>query len=211
MELATEGITNPMVNSGAIATTFKVYAALPLVILGRPRPVVWALVIAIVTLPFLPWTPFFRQYAEISRTLAEQAWGGQQTLLPWPAPILVVIALFVLGPKMAAWLVVPVLWPATQLHYTVLALPAMTRFLGFAGAVHQPGLLGIAVIVLALVRLGRALVSEEDREDLRLVAVTWRMWATDRYATLVAVPEQVRSVGTARLRRGSVSDQNPDG
>jgi hypothetical protein len=40
---------------------------------------------------------------------------------------LVVLGLVVLGPQLAGWLAVPALWPSTQLHYSALALPALSR------------------------------------------------------------------------------------
>ena len=60
------------------------------------------------------------------------------------------IALILLGRKRAAWLAVPVLWPATQLHYRVLALPAMTPSLALAGSVAEPGFMTAGVMSLAL-------------------------------------------------------------
>ena len=62
------------------------------------------------------------------------------------------VALAMLGRERATWLPVPVLLPATQLHYSVLAMPvfATVPFPAFAGAVPVPGLLGLSVIVLAL-------------------------------------------------------------
>jgi hypothetical protein len=43
-----------------------------------------------------------------------------------------------------------VLWPATQLHYTVLALPVMTPFLAVFGSLHVRGAFGYGVMVYAI-------------------------------------------------------------
>jgi catechol 2,3-dioxygenase-like lactoylglutathione lyase family enzyme len=59
------------------------------------------------------------------------------------------IALVLLGRERAAWLAVPVLWPATQLHYTVIALPALTPFLAAFAAPNHPGYLAVGVICYA--------------------------------------------------------------
>lgn len=137
--------------AGGIATIFKVYAAVPLVFMGRWRPLIVAGAVMAVTFPFLPWGQFLSDYPRISASLASQAWGGTTNIFT----TLVVtagaaMALVLIGRRQAAWLVVPVLWPATQLHYSVLALPALTPFLAVFAAVHEPGVLGFGVILYAL-------------------------------------------------------------
>lgn len=135
----------------AIAATFKVYAALPLVLRFRWRALTTAGLIAVATVPFLPWSEFIEHYSGITAALVDQAWGGQPPVVWAPlAMIGAAIALVLLGRERAAWLAVPVLWPATQLHYSVIALPALSPLLAAAAAVHQPGVLGLAVMALAL-------------------------------------------------------------
>ena len=45
---------------------------------------------------------------------------------------------------------VPALWPATQLHYTVLALPVLSPALAVFAAVNHPGFMGLGVMCYAL-------------------------------------------------------------
>ena len=137
--------------AGAIAAVLKVYAIVPMVLLGRWKPLIAAALIIVVTFPFLPWRAFFDEYPRISAALVSQAWGSTTSVLTSPLAIAGgAIGLAMLGRERAAWLAVPVLWPATQLHYTVLALPAMTPFLALFGAVYVPGMLGVGVMMYAL-------------------------------------------------------------
>jgi hypothetical protein len=63
-----------------------------------------------------------------------------------------IAALALLRSRDAAWLAVPALWPFTQLHYSVLALPVaarspLTAFLLCFAVLYLPP---IAVIILAI-------------------------------------------------------------
>jgi hypothetical protein len=136
---------------GAVAVVLKVYAFLPLAILGRWRPLLIAGAVFAMTAPILPWWQFLAGYSRISIALVNQAWGGETSVLVGPlATAGGAFGLVLLGRERAAWLAVPVLWPATQLHYTVLALPAMTPYLAVFGAVNVPGALGFGVMTYAL-------------------------------------------------------------
>jgi hypothetical protein len=137
--------------TGSVAAIFKLYAVVPLLLLGRWRPILLAGIVLAVTVPFLPWGQFGEAYPEIASSLARQAWGGETGLLSSPlVTIGGLIGLILLGLPRAAWLAVPVLWPATQLHYTVLALPALTPALAVFAAPHHPGWLAFGVILYAL-------------------------------------------------------------
>lgn len=50
----------------------KVYAAIPLLLLRRWRPLVIAGVIIVVTAPLLPWGAYFAQFPTIQAHLIEQ-------------------------------------------------------------------------------------------------------------------------------------------
>jgi hypothetical protein len=154
--------------AGAIASIFKVYAIVPLILLRRWRPIILAGVVLLVTAPFLPWGRFIAAYPEISASLSAQSWAGQSG--PFASPLVTAggaIGLILLGLPRAAWLAVPVLWPATQLHYTVLALPAMTPALAVFAAPYHPGYLAVGVMLYAL----------WDRRDLWR-AIVWRVRAS---------------------------------
>jgi len=110
--------------TAALAAFLKIYAIVPLV--GERR---WrALVITAATLAgsalFLPWWQFLAQSGSIASTLARQAIGLSSYGTPW-LMVGTALALARLGPRLAGWLAVPALWPSTQLHYSMLALPAL--------------------------------------------------------------------------------------
>ena len=137
--------------AGGIATVLKVYAAIPLVLLGQWRPLAVAGALVLASAPFLPWPQFVLHYPRISASLAEQAWAGQETVFMSPLVTAgAAMALALLGRQRAAWLAVPVLWPATQFHYAVIALPALAPPLAFFAAMNQPGYLAFGVIVYAV-------------------------------------------------------------
>jgi hypothetical protein len=133
-----------------VATFLKAYAALPIALLNRRRSIVWLVIGLVVTAPFLPWASYFSHAAELVTVLNVQSEGGHSAL---SVPILIpfaVVALAFLGRKRAAWLVVPALWPATQMHYSVLALPASSRLMVAILAIPLPGAPAAAVIVEAV-------------------------------------------------------------
>ena len=157
--------------AGALATMFKVYAALPLILLGRWKPLVLAAALAVVTAPWLPWTVFLNEYQAIAATLSSQAWGKASS--PLPLPLIsagALIALVLLGREKAAWLAVPVLWPSSQFHYRVLGLPAMTALLGFFGAMAGPGYLGLGLIIYAIWAKRKIIVGDGSRVDPSRIA-----------------------------------------
>jgi hypothetical protein len=122
-----------------LAAFFKLYGIVPSAILGRVRSVVVIVVLLVVTGPFLPWVSYANHAVELVTVLNVQANGGRSaTAYPVLIP-LVVLALVIIGRKRAAWLVVPALWPATQVHYSVLALPATNRLLTSILALPIPG------------------------------------------------------------------------
>lgn len=126
----------------------RAFLAIPLAILGRWRPLAWAVALLIVTSPLLPWRDFIA--ADPGGTLLAQSGGGNGAwAIPWVIPA-VVIALLYLGRKRGAWLVVPALWPASQLHYSVVALPGIDRAFGVVAALPIPGSPAIAVVVSAI-------------------------------------------------------------
>jgi len=133
-----------------LAILLKIYAVIPVVILGRWRPAITAVAVMAVTAPFLRWDLYVGQAAEISAAIWEQAGvhGKSAYAIPSLVPI-AVVGLLVLGPRRAAWLAVPALWPATQLHYAALALPALTPAMAAIMSLPVPGA-AVAAIVVAV-------------------------------------------------------------
>jgi hypothetical protein len=160
------------VGGRAIAAILKIYAIVPLAILAKWRPILLASALILVTAPVLPWGEFVHRYSDIAGKLAEQAWGSTQNVLP-TTPLVAgaaTFALVLLGRDRSAWLAVPALWPSTQLHYSVLALPALSPGLAFFAAVPQRDFLTMGIVVYALWikrhTLGRLVGDARSRIDM---------------------------------------------
>ena len=105
------------------AVVGRAYSAVPLVVLGRWRPLVLAALALGATAPFLGWDIYLRDLPRIMTQLAAQSGGGvSATAVPWLVPV-AVLGLVLLGRRRAAWLAVPALWPSAQEYYAVIALP----------------------------------------------------------------------------------------
>ena len=161
-----------LVGSGSvIAALFKVYAVLPMAILGRWRGLVGVALVTAATLPILPWDHFFSH--DVLHTLSTQSGGGRSaTVAPWLIPI-VIAAFFLVGRQRAAWFAVPALWPSSQYHYAVLSVPALTLPVAAVMALPLPGAPAAAVLVAALLEirehgLGRPMATfRATRERIR--------------------------------------------
>lgn len=132
----------------ALAPIFKIYAVIPLVLQMRWRPLIGAGLIFLLCLPLLP--AYLGHAGELSSVLAQQSGGGLSvwgTLMVVP----VIVSLVLLGREAASWLVVPTLWPSTQLHYNCLAIPEARKsaFLAAGFAVGVPGLSAWTVVAWA--------------------------------------------------------------
>ena len=131
----------PLILGGAgwLAALFKVYAIVPVAILGRWRQVVAFGVVLLVTAPFLPWPAYLDQYPQLSSRLDSQTGYG----LPLAATVLLVPivlpSLVVLGRERAAWLAVPALWPSQQWYYASLVLPVRSAIVGAIVASQSRG------------------------------------------------------------------------
>lgn len=150
----------------AAAVTIRVYAAIPMVVLGHWRSIAAAFVVIAVTSPFLAWPTFLNEYGQISERLVLQASGGSSVAgVPILVPI-AVIALLLLGRPRAAWLAVPVLWPSTQLYYAVIAVPALASAPLVAVGLAVPGApLAVAVGVASQAAFERVLAWIRPRKQ----------------------------------------------
>ena len=140
-----------LVNAGALAFVLKIYAGLPLVILGRWRSLLVAAGILIATIPVLPWSTYISDFALISQHLADQS----KLTLPMGLFIvlspLILAALIVVGRERAAWLIVPAIWPSQQFYYGTIAMPAKSKIAAALIALPVPGNGLLALGLLALV------------------------------------------------------------
>jgi hypothetical protein len=132
---------------GGLAVLLKAYVAIPLLLLGRVRELVLAVVATTLTLPILPWSAFLSH--DVTGTLSLQSAGGMSAWAWLPLVPVALVLLAVNGRQQTSWWAVPALWPDTQFHYSVLALPAITPLSAAVLAIPIPGspvvALGVAV------------------------------------------------------------------
>jgi hypothetical protein len=148
-----DGASRRRLGGAAVAALAKLYAIVPMVALGHWKAVAATLTALVVTAPLVPWQRYIELSPELATRLLEQAKGG--TGSPWASPWLVaptIVALVALGRRDGAWLLVPALWPAVQIHYSVFMLPVGSPVLAFAMLVPLPAQAASAVIALAVVR-----------------------------------------------------------
>ncbi len=139
-----------LVGAGPVAALLKVYAAVPLVILGRWRALIVLAVVLLVTAPILPWPAFFANLDEIGARLSSQNENGLPNLLLIVIAPAVLLALWVVGRERAAWLAVPAIWPAQQFYYGTLVMPTRSRIAAAIVAFPVAGSGAAALFVLAL-------------------------------------------------------------
>jgi hypothetical protein len=110
--------------AAALAPVLKIYAFIVLVWQRRWVPVLAASIICALSIGW--WPQFLGHFDDIQTTLDAQAFGGLSAWGSWLV-VPVVLALFLVRNHGAEWLVVPALWPASQLHYAAIALPVAVR------------------------------------------------------------------------------------
>jgi hypothetical protein len=145
-----------------LAILTKTYAGLPSLVLGHIRQLLVAGLVIVATAIVLPWGTFFSH--DLAQVLSAQASGGRSA---WINPVLLIpvsiLALALIGRKRAAWFAVPVLWPATQFHYSIFAMPAKPAAVAAAIlAVPWPGAPVVAVVVEAFLRCRAFAQRQED-------------------------------------------------
>jgi hypothetical protein len=127
-----------------LAVITKVYAALPLLILGRWRPLAVSAAILVATWPILPWGMFIADLPIVLRNLDRQV---QHTEGPILIGAVVLAILLIRDRERAAWLSVSTVWPNGQWAYSSIAMPAgaaaAVLSLPFSGA-------GIVAVLVAL-------------------------------------------------------------
>ena len=96
----------------------------------------------------LPWGLFISDLPLVADTLAQQTTGLSAFSVPWLLPV-GLLGLAALGLRRAGWLMVPVLWPHSQIHYATTALPEMTPILAFGFSLPIAGAPPVAVAVQA--------------------------------------------------------------
>lgn len=120
----------------AVATALKVYAFIPLAGEGRWRAIGAAVAFNAATIVVAPglWTRYIDEFGTISSRLQYESIQGFSAFY-FPGLLAVtVVALLLLAlrdRRAAGWLAIPAVWPASQLHYSTMALPVMSPLFAF--------------------------------------------------------------------------------
>jgi hypothetical protein len=140
----------------AIAAGLKVYAFIPLAGESRWRSIGRAVALYALTVLIAPslWVRYVAQFGAISSRLASESILGFSAFYVPDLLAVTVIALALLAlrdRRAAGWLAVPAIWPASQLHYSTMALPVMSPLLAIFLAIplfHLPP----EIIIVEVVR-----------------------------------------------------------
>ena len=146
----------------ALAAPMKAYAVLPLIGERRWRALAILVGAGMVSLVIFRdlWLSYLQEFGQISATLDAQSLGGfSATIDPrlFAVTALAIVVLAVLDRRAAGWLIVPALWPSSQLHYSTLAMPVMTPWLSVGLAVVGRGLPPVVICVYVAWRVARPL------------------------------------------------------
>ena len=161
----------------AFAPLLKPYAVAALIAERRWRTIAAAAILGCAVAAFLPWGPFLKDAASIRDALVAQNYAdisvfGQPNLLPFA-----LFGLYMLGWRRAWWVATPVLWPASQYHYAVIAMPALTPMLGVGLALQFQGSAALSVFAVGYVIWSRKAahyaVSRMDAWRRRNVSAVW--------------------------------------
>jgi hypothetical protein len=132
----------------AFAPLLKPYAVAALIAERRWRTIAVTATLGCAVAAFLPWGTFLKDATFIRDALVAQNYAdisafGQPYLLPFA-----LFGLCMLGWRRAWWLATPVLWPASQYHYAVMAMPALSPLLGLGLALQFQGSAAMTVFLV---------------------------------------------------------------
>jgi hypothetical protein len=136
----------------ALAVGLKLYAVIPLAGEGRWRHIGFAAALYAATLVIAPtlWLDYIQLFGVISDRLARESLYGLSAFYVPPLLVAAVVALLILAlrdRRAAGWLAVPAAWPASQFHYSTMALPVMSPLLAVLLAIPMLQLPPIAIIL----------------------------------------------------------------
>ena len=140
----------------ALGTALKVYAFFPLVGEGRWRAIGFAVLVNGATVLIAPglWARYLALLPMISGRLEYESGQGFSAFYFPALLVAAVVALIVLAlrnRRVAGWLAVPAIWPASQFHYSTMAMPVISPLLAVFLAIPTPRL-PPQVIVAEVVR-----------------------------------------------------------
>jgi hypothetical protein len=150
----------------------KIYGIIPVLAAGRWRLVAVTGVLLVATAPLLPWSTYIGHWDDLRQLQI----AASENLSAWDTPLLVptIVALFIIGPRSAGWLLVPAVWPNTQTHYNVMGLPvARGPLLALGLSIPIPLVAPLSVIVFAAARLVARVGRKRRLPTLRT------LWAAD--------------------------------
>lgn len=155
--------------AGALASMLKVYAGLPL--LGERR---WAaiavsatMVVASVVVAPMLWSIFIGDAGTQTDRLMKEANGGFSGFQDPPLFALGLVAIIVIARldlRQAGWLAPIALWPASQFHWSTLALPVMNPLLALGLAFPVQKLPVVVIAFHAWLLLWRRLHQSQQQE-----------------------------------------------
>jgi hypothetical protein len=141
------GLLLPLMLSGRgwLAVLVKVYAVVPLAILGQWRQLFLAAAAIVITIPILPWAQFFAEFTQVAGRHAEISQYGLPPLLYVLLAPIGLVGLLIVGRQKAAWMAVPALWPSLQPYYATLAMPTKSAVAAaiIALPINQSGLFAL--------------------------------------------------------------------
>ena len=142
----------------AIGTALKVYAFIPLAGEGRWRAIGLAVLVNGATVLIAPglWARYLNLLPMISgRIEYESGQGFSAFYVPMllGATVTALIVLALRKRRVAGWLTVPATWPASQFHYSTMALPVMSPLLATFLAIPTPRLPPQVIVVEVVRRL----------------------------------------------------------
>jgi hypothetical protein len=137
--------------AGALAGLLKIYAVVPMVLLGRWRALLMLGAVLVVSIPVLPWPTFLGNLPLINERLGQQTDDALPTILLVLAAPAALLAMRIVGRDRSAWLAVPALWPSQQYYYGSLAMGARSSVAAAIVAFPIAGSGLLALLVLAIV------------------------------------------------------------
>ncbi len=138
-----------LVGGGSVAALLKVYAAIPILILGRWRSLLVLGVVLLASGFALPWATYIHDLSIIGARLSTQNENGLPTLALIALFPAILAALWIVGRERAAWLAVPAFWPSQQFYYGTLVMPARSKIAAALVALPVAGSGTAALFVVA--------------------------------------------------------------
>jgi hypothetical protein len=180
-----------------LAPVLKIYAAGPLALLPRARSFALGLGFGLATVIIAPglWWSYIQELPRVSaRLLSESAggYGASQSPILFVVTLVAVAVLFFIDRRAAAFLAVPALWPVSEFHYSIFAMPFATPLLGALLAIPIRGLPAVAICLYVAVRVVRRRAAARGPAEEREAGGRsgFLAWLDERLATRDALADE---------------------